>query len=310
MKFLLLGSALIPAALGLLEGRRGGRYALRAVTDATLDPICLVTLTTTLTPSLITTTTTVKITARIPSSDSKPVASSGSDDPIPSSALPIPPILHVPLFPSSSSSSSTENDISSTSLALPGAVIPATSPRCAATTVTATAARAVSTATLTVTVTATPTVSAGAVSSSLSPSSSPISSTLTTSIRSNPTTISTAPTASGSPCRGGGARGSYVSTSCVGSRLGNCACGVDADGQGFCFENNLCAAENNCTVNSDCNSQPGFRCLVGSCCGTGKCVRSRTGAGTCVNAAGARILFGGGSGGSSSSSLGVAGSNM
>ncbi|KAK0645910.1 hypothetical protein B0T16DRAFT_149178 [Cercophora newfieldiana] len=121
------------------------------------------------------------------------------------------------------------------------------------------------------------------VTATATPSSTRCTTTVTTTVTNPPT-----PTPTG-PCKGAKC-GNYTTYPCAGP-LGNCACGIDSNGNSFCFQNNECRYEINCDP-GEC--PPGYRCLVGSCCGVPKCVKEEP-ANTCMNTSGAKFLFASGS---------------
>ncbi|KAH8909640.1 hypothetical protein BR93DRAFT_992554 [Coniochaeta sp. PMI_546] len=88
------------------------------------------------------------------------------------------------------------------------------------------------------------------------------------------TTISTSTTSTNSTAGGcvGARCGTYKAWPCSGP-LGDCLCGIDPNGQSFCFEDNLCSVETTCSLNTDCPTSQ--RCVIGSCCQVGKCVVER-----------------------------------
>jgi len=131
------------------------------------------------------------------------------------------------------------------------------------------------------TFTLSPTTSCSVVFVTATATASTVTTTVTTTYTKPPL-----PTPTG-PCQGANC-GNYTTYPC-GGPLGNCACGIDAGGQSFCFQNNDCGLEEPCTLNIDCPDST-YRCLVGSCCDGRKCVKVEP-ASTCQNRIAGRFIF-------------------
>ncbi|KAB5570677.1 hypothetical protein GE09DRAFT_716066 [Coniochaeta sp. 2T2.1] len=126
--------------------------------------------------------------------------------------------------------------------------------------------------------------------STTTPTTSLSSTTPSSSTSTRPTTTTTSSSSNSptpTPCPGGKC-GTYRSWPCNGP-LGDCLCGIDADGKSFCFEDNFCSLETNCAANADCPSAT-QRCVIGSCCEVGKCVIERKD-GVCGNLNLGRSIF-------------------
>jgi hypothetical protein len=92
-------------------------------------------------------------------------------------------------------------------------------------------------------------------------------------------------------CNPKGTCGTYQN--CGGS--GTCFCGDTGKSKGFCFEDALCSGLIGCGSNKDCKNQlgKGWKCLVGSCCGSNVCI-SKCGSGVTASGPGLRASGAGG----------------